>query len=1203
MNVFVRGLYLRYILAFGILLFSNTSLLAQLLGPELIEDGNFGTVETFGKNGDALGGMPLYPDANVLNKDNPNAYNPNVAIYYQQPVRTYSNSGVFGSTPVNKGLVVGRPISNRTTYVWGMNEDWASSPLLFPNKNDSTNTWTKIPHAPNNGHYVIATTTQGMYNTPSLGDKPWPIAVYDRYETDMVNPKNYFMVVNADQDSRKIFYKEEVNVLPGQMYRMSVDVAQLNSGGTVPSIAFIVSEDPNNLSTIAPEKSHVSTKVGEWQTLSFDYQVPCGVTKLYVAFRNNVSGGGGNDLAIDDLSMRLISAAVAPVIASTSGIDFNCAPSLTLKFDNRSAFPATLYNLKWQKENENGVWADIAQQTADTYTLTQPGKYRVVLLPKTSNVTCNITSNTFIVTGSTGCLQIRVPKANDDTYEVLEATELTGDLLNNDEAASTSDALSVVSYEINGTTYSAGNTTMLYNGTTLLGSLTIRHDGTFAFKSVLGLTLPMTMPTVKYTISEENGAKATANLTIKVVKSLSPRVVNVTYDASCLHCPIVVIISGNGIVAGTTYSLYRGDLNKGTFDAASRSLTFNETASGKFAYTIKNAAGEVVHTFNMEVHPSSALWSETALSTSWSEPTNWVVSTGRGSYPIWCTDVTIPSAATTFPLLVDGDAARDITFKADASVGQIQKLTYRKAFVEVNPERNRWYMLTAPLKYMYSADYHGDMSWTNSISPKIFMMYFDVNNEVNPDGRAGYVIGNFSKPFARLEEKLDPAKGYAIWVNGVGNGNSYPDTNFPTGTPYLFPRSVNGAEPTYNYHDTKTGAWLNPTETLNRGDVGNIATDAQWEATKGVLTTAQKDNKYRFNFENQISNNRLTIPVNPGAVNAIGNPFMSHLDFERFVLDNKDNIQGFYRVWDGSKFYLYITDQSANTKWDGLGGLTTETGEGTITQYISPLQSFFVETKPGVTSVVFDAANACGVVTTSKLRSAKVAPANLLNLKLNMGDASSRAVVAVREGASSAFDEDEDIKKLFAPGSEKYRISEIYTLIGEESIEVNLLGNEAESQVIPVGIRSSVIGDGEISVDGALDFDAYESVVLRDAALNTTYDLKKQPTVKFNKTGAADIENRFSIVLSLRNTSSIEDNEADDSGINIYRNQDGALEIESPLVAVKRVEVFDARGLKIADRDGGDRAEMLIGSEFFTTGVYVVKVTAENLTKTVKLLF
>ncbi|MFV0468866.1 MAG: T9SS type A sorting domain-containing protein [Dysgonomonas sp.] len=685
--------------------------------------------------------------------------------------------------------------------------------------------------------------------------------------------------------------------------------------------------------------------------------------------------------------------------------------------------------------------------------------------------------------------------------------------------------------------------------------------------------------------------------------------VPVTYDASCSKCPVTVQITSPSTDVYKYYlfeSKDETDRSKGYLFTQLNSTTKQVSFSGKTGdneYFIKKdsvclssaAQSQLLHIY---VAPSFAQWNGSNSfgdHTTWQSTFNW----NATGYPLWCTDVEIPENAANYPTLIDGDACRDITFKNGASVGQIQKLLYRKAFVEFRPDRNRWYMASAPLRYMYSADYHGDMSWSNAISPKTYIMYFNMQNNRNPDGRTGYVIGNFSTPFAKLEESLPMGSGFALWLNGVGNGLTYDDTNFPTGTPYKFPRRLaNGNDVSYSYHDKNTGQWLNASEPLNRGNVAAIPDSIGWINSHANLSASQKDNRFRFIFEESYSGGIDTRTVVSGSTNIVGNPFMSHINFAKFAEDNATNIYSYYRIWDGSKFYAYITG-SDNELWTGLNGISTTT-DNTLTQYIAPMQSFFVETKPGRNSLTFNPQNisvAQGSVN-SRMKSNAAQPDDLLRLNLAMNKVTSQSIIVVRKNASLSYLEGEDIKKLFSPDAS---VPEIYTIANDsDAIEINLIGDDTDNVTIPVGIRTSQKGTATLSVDGVDAFTAYSEIKLMDKLLNKEYDLRQDKSFTFSKDTDQAIEDRFYIRFNAKR-SSIDSNSDEYNEINVY-SRNGIL-IRSTNKLLKHITLYDATGHVVFDKDNVNNLEYTINNYYTVSqGVYLVKIETLGETKIFKVI-
>lgn len=1154
---------------------------AQIYGPELVLNGNFGTISSQGKNGDNSTGSHIYPGVNTSN----------IGIYYQPASSIYNASGSLMSLILNTTATVGKPLaSDQTSYTWGLS---TNGPIkyYFPRVNTGSRTTYQVPHGPSDGYYIIATTSRGMYAPPSYSYYDWPKTVYDKYETNTNSPSNYFMIVNADYDKTKLFYIQKISVVPGQAYRMSVDLVRLNMSGQItPNVAFIIDPDKSKLTTVAAKSSTTLPTPGEWVNTFFDYVAPCSASSVYVAFRNNESGGGGNDLGLDNLSMKAI---IPQVQANITSSGTGCSAIFTLTGSIVDAFKSG-YTFQWQKKSGN-TFVDISGKVDRTFSTNDAGVYRLAIFTSGTSG-CPMYSNEIVLVKSNGCVDTPKPTAVDDYYVVKSEQELHANVLTNDFPSELNGAITVTSFAVNGTTYASGTNAQVYKNGALVGVVSIDQSGNITFKSVPGLDLPQVMPDITYNISESGAGYAQAVVHITVVSEPT-----VSIDASCTKCPIRIVMSGSSLLPGPAYSVYRNNVKKGTFDASYQAV-FTEDVSGELTYVIKDNFGTEMNTVVVSVHPSVAAWKSTVTDDVWANSNNWQSSTG-GGYPIWCTDVILPSGANIYPTLKSGDACRDITFKDGAALGQIQYLLYRKAYVELLLDRNRWYMLGAPLRYMYSADYHGDMTWTDSMSPKIFMMYFNVNSNVNPDGRAGYRISNFSAPFANLEEKVGPEKGFALWVNGKDIQYSYPDQNFLTDTPYKFPRRLaNGGDVTYSYHDAQTGEWLYPSGVLGRGSVASIPDSLTWVSSHNNLTEAQKDNRYRFVFEEKYVNGQIEVGMNAAATNIIGNPFLSYLNFDKLYADNKTKIYGYYRIWDGVKFYSYISEGGSEV-WSGLTGLTTDTSPSAASRYIAPMQSFFIESKAGAESLLFKPENISsgGVSTVTRLRSSAQDLSNVIRLNLKFSDNESQVIVALRSGASGDFKKGEDIEKLFAPGDQ---LAELYTLTTDFSpSEINLIGVDDESQDVEIGIRTIKTGSGTLSFSDIDKVDSYSSIKLIDRVLNKEYDLRKVASVSFEKNSVENLEKRFYLRVSGKPTSGIgEDVVSSLSSLSLKKDGDRYW-VESTGSTILNVSVYDVLGRLIEEKTRVEALEVEIEGQTLQKGVYLIKVrtaTAENTFKITK---
>lgn len=553
-------------------------------------------------------------------------------------------------------------------------------------------------------------------------------------------------------------------------------------------------------------------------------------------------------------------------------------------------------------------------------------------------------------------------------------------------------------------------------------------------------------------------------------------------------------------------------------------------------------------------------------------------------------------------------------------------------------------MISMPLKYIYSADLQPSPSWRLSSTSAFgeinsYMSYFDMaytrSNKVNPDGVEGVSLGSFSRSFADLKQLLTVGFGFASQVNimdATGTGSFTQDST------YYFPRYNEygdtkvlldlgrivgrAAEAQYSYHFTDNGEWIttatapdpkyDPFSFGPRGTAFRRISNADWENTYGQNPGLNTDSRFRFIYEEEGNYNEttgtftVTLPAS-GETRIVGNPLMSHIDFNEFASLNQAVINPYYRIWDGTKFYIYsLLDTYDESVWQGMDGLSSnpETEDtGASLQYIAPMQAFFVDmVDPNAASLSLTFNKD---VSTAKASSAdnyqlKADPQpeknNLLKVRLKMNEVETLALLASLSGASDGYNMKEDIYKLFSYDN---ATPEIYTVADETAIEINAVSQEGGQKLIPLGIKTDQTGTFELSIEGAEAFNAYESVRLLDALSGESYDLKEQTSFTFEKTAAENLEGRLYISLE-GPLLSVETIDSEDPVISIVR-ENAWVKVYSPVDAINHFEVYDVSG-RLSFKDA------TIGASSYSwnpgvvpQGIYLVKVQSGLQTKVLKI--
>ncbi len=355
------------------------------------------------------------------------------------------------------------------------------------------------------------------------------------------------------------------------------------------------------------------------------------------------------------------------------------------------------------------------------------------------------------------------------------------------------------------------------------------------------------------------------------------------------------------------------------------------------------------YSLTFTVHPSETTWKpETTTSTDWNDWDNW----SDGS-PWTCTDVIIPTRAEIYPLLKSGvmNGCRYIHFEPNTEVIKTHYLTYTKAWVEIELKPDRYYMVSAPLKGIYSGDWFiakndgvarsnkfqvwNESSYPeNRINPTIYQRVWEAAS-ANRLANGGYegvypnvTETNWTKPFNLLSTEYNKNEGYdfnalSVWVHPFAPNET---TETPTDQdPYVFrfPK-----EHTKYYYYDENGVIQSPSETLKRENTGRfIYEDA--------------DSKYSgFPYYMKVRNIKTGDDHN---VFLVGNPFMSHIDVKKFLEENEFITS--VKVYDGNA----NTNVIANPDGDGI---LVSNSESQGYEYIAPMQSFFVtmttETPTGI---------------------------------------------------------------------------------------------------------------------------------------------------------------------------------------------------------------------------------------------------------------
>lgn len=583
--------------------------------------------------------------------------------------------------------------------------------------------------------------------------------------------------------------------------------------------------------------------------------------------------------------------------------------------------------------------------------------------------------------------------------------------------------------------------------------------------------------------------------------------------------------------------------------------SFSETTGTAEKYkTVEFPKGKIIIKALSSSDHLKAKWTG-VVDTDWYNPANWVQVLTNGSEtpvtwaPVGCVDVTIPNGTENYPELNQSTNCGTIHMGDRAMIAGIHLLTYTEASVDFNPvgsEKNRFVMWSAPLKDMYTGDYHFA---NNAGQPDWGHVYMNFFQSANPDySNSVETEKNFTATFGSTGTPLPLGTAFNIKImGGKEEGFSFPK-----------------AATSYTSADGSSSGMLNRTNSKRFITDGAIN-------TSGVLSLPVKGN-------------------NAFGMIQVVNPFMAYLDVFAFLGANSSSISGSYRIWNGDVNEDFITVLAYDDNQEMRYIIDGEVPTGSA-RYIAPLQSFFVTKLNASTAVTALTMNATTMTTTKNgitgsyvLRSAARGETEdgLLRVTATSGNAENSTVLLRRPGAQQEFSTSEDAEKFFNHGAPV----SVYTLANmKKAVAINV--SETFKGDVKLGVR---VRDTEspvtLSFSGLSRFG--QGVTLIDHAQgDKEIDIRKNPYVftvdpEGNK-DVVELNNRFSLRFS-DNPTGID--EVEDDNIQVKAN-DGKIIVSSASV-FDRVEVFNLSGMKIHDNSITTSYAQL---SVIDNQVYIVKLT------------
>jgi hypothetical protein len=575
---------------------------------------------------------------------------------------------------------------------------------------------------------------------------------------------------------------------------------------------------------------------------------------------------------------------------------------------------------------------------------------------------------------------------------------------------------------------------------------------------------------------------------------------------------------------------------------------------GKLTVRVANAAG-----------PTAVMRWTGFADHNWKNPANWVEVKGTYEAPAaWaqtaCVDVIIPSGAANYPELTDSVQSRNIVLKDRAMLKNPHVLTYGEASVEykLTPyEKDRFISWSAPLKDMYSGDYHvtkksdGTPAWGDT-----YMMFFQM---ANPDVPGSVPVPNrLTATFGR------------------------PDAPLPLGT-------------AFNFRLTATSANCDSLLAFPRTATSYTAAGG---AAYGNLTRADA---HRFITDGvSLTGNQFDMPV-PNRIGAdagflqVANPYMAYLNVSDFLGGNSAALEANgYIAWDG-----HINNAPVGymlSPEPGMRYVCNMPGAGAGGGMISPLQSFFVMKKAGNSPVKMSPAwTATSGANPYGLRAADETETHVLRIKASQGDKTSYAILYYNPKAHAYYDSREDVYQLFF---DDIPLS-VYALTPWNDPLLIYSDADFPARYTRIGLRIRDAGEVTLEFSGMPTFG--HNVWLVDKVTGKETDLQQHASYAFaaGKAGGGllELNDRFAIRAQYTGAG-ITANEAVSLPQWRVSAADREVLVQSLSLPVHRVQVYDVTGALVYSSS--------VPSVYYriplAQGVYIVKARIGDAYRVEKVL-
>lgn len=534
-----------------------------------------------------------------------------------------------------------------------------------------------------------------------------------------------------------------------------------------------------------------------------------------------------------------------------------------------------------------------------------------------------------------------------------------------------------------------------------------------------------------------------------------------------------------------------------------------------------------------------------------------------------------------------GNLCGEIYFKPQAELLNQTYLVYKKAYAELEVSKNRWHILSSPLKATYAGDFYAPksngrqeteafkpISFDNTLNSRtdapVYQRNWDGDGNEVVDGITHYEANDYHDGTLRIDTISDGSMDVASlywshiynkvderYANGKGfalkSGDDY-TTALAAASLFRLPKD-DSEYYYYNADGTVNSGMKTPVDKTDNYQL--IVEPSTAEGALGTISQALTANTH--------TNNRYYI---------VGNPYTASLSMYRFLNGNPSFERKVWTLVDGVLKAHSVPEGTYNRSQDYI---------------IEPMQGFFVKVKEGE---IVSKANFTLMMTTDRWISGGTAVQEPAAVYINVVDDDnlcSTAKVVVSDDADDEFVDDEDVELL--NNSDIEDVPQVYTVAGNQAAALNKLSN---INFLPLGIIAKE--DGKVMSNGAavnveISANRYvtDKLFVFDAKMGTFTPADAPISIMANEHG------RYYITTSTYNLKQ----HNDEANIKCFSPNSGTITVSSPNIAIANVRIYNAEGLLVTSALGINQASW---TKNIGCGLYIVKAeTKDGQSKTFKL--